>query len=375
MMCLYGNIRKFRVSRIQFLIIFLLLNLVSCLPEGEYKAPVNYEPRERADGWEISDASSEGFNPGRLQEVYEMMFEDGKFLSSRSLLVVKNGRLVSESYFRDQNDIARKGNIKGITKCVTSVLTGFAWDQKLIDTETKLYAYIPGHFDGDRDKREITVEHVLTMRTGLEWDDRVNTRELFNINQFPNSVRVVLTKPLANTAGTEFLYNDGTPQLAMGLLSRVFNMDQTDSLVSKLFSPLGITDFVWEQHADGLHFGGTGLHLKPRDLALFGLFCLNRGLWEGWQVVSQDWIEIATHPFLDSQVTGLPYHYGYYWWIDPANNAYFGRGAGGQYLYIVPSRELVIVHTAGSASGPGSSELSTEEFLDLAGRIIDALEK
>lgn len=373
MMFLYGNIRKFRAAGIPALIIFLLLKMGSCLPEGEYKIPVNYEPRQMGDGWAISDASSEGFDPGLLQEVYEMMFEEGRFLSSRSLLIVKNGRLVSESYFRDENDISRKGNIKGITKCVASVLAGFARDQGLIDAETRLYAYMPGYFDGDRDKREITVEHVLTMRTGLEWDDKVNTRDLFNINQFPNSVRIVLTRPLVSAPGMEFLCNDGTPQLIMGLLRNVFNMDQTDSLISRLFSPLGITDFVWEQHSDGLHYGGTGLHLKPRDLALFGQFCLERGQWDGQQIVSRDWMEMASRPALDSQKTGLPLKYGYYWWIDADNNAYFGMGAGGQYLYIVPSREMVIVHTAGPAGGNGFEELSTEEFLDLAVRIIGAL--
>jgi CubicO group peptidase (beta-lactamase class C family) len=372
MMFLSGDTIRFRIAGVVPLVFFLLLITASCLPEGQYKMPVNYEPRERADGWIISDPSSEGFNPGRLEEVYNMMFEEGSFLNSRSLLIVKNGKLVSESYFRDKNDIDRKSNIKGLTKCFTSVLAGFAWDLGLIDTETSLYTYIPDYFDADRSKREITVEDILTMRTGLEWDDMVHTRDLFNVGRFPNSVRVVLTKPMVHSAGSEFLCNDGTPQITMGLLRHVFRLGQTDSLVNKLFSPLGISDFIWEQHTDGLHYGGIGLHLRARDLARFGLFCLNMGLWEDKQIVSRCWMEMAASPRIEPEMTGQPWHYGYSWWIDKANDAYFGRGAGGHYLYIAPSFDLVVVHTA---NGAGTKELTTREFIYLADRIIGALEK
>ena len=362
------------------IIIFMVLILPlagllkSCLPDGEYKIAVNYQPAQNGDGWEISDAASEGFNTGRLQEVYDMMFEQDKFLASRSLLIVKNGKLVSESYFRDKKDIDRKGNIKGITKSFTSVLAGFAWDRELIDTGNRLYALIPGYFDGDRDKRDITMEHIFTMQTGLEWDDEIHTRDLFNVNRFPSSIRVVLTKPLINPAGTVFSCNEGTPQLAMGVLCSVFGMEQTDSLINKLFKPLGIDDFVWEQHDDGLHYGGTGLHLKARDLARFGQFCLQKGKWDGRQLVSQDWMNLSTGPVLDPEMTGSPIQYGYFWWVDPVNNAFLGKGAGGQYLYIVPSLDLVIVHTATSTGGPAYEGIVPEDFLSLAGRIISSLE-
>jgi CubicO group peptidase (beta-lactamase class C family) len=372
MMFLSGDTIRLRIAGALPLVFFLLLMTGSCLPEGEYKMPVNYEPRVRDDGWAISDPSSEGFNTARLEEVYAMMFEEGSFLNSRSLLIVKNGKLVSESYFRDKKDIDRKNNIKGITKGFTSILAGFAWDLGLIETGARLYTYIPDYFDGDRSKRDITVEHILTMRTGLEWDDMVHTRDLFNVSRFPNSVRVVLTKPLVHGAGTEFSCNDGTPQITMGLLRHVFRLGQTDSLVNKLFSPLGISDFTWEQHTDGLHYGGTGLHLRPRDLARFGLFCLNMGQWNERQIVSRCWMKMATSPLLEPEITGHPWHYGYYWWIDQENNAYFVRGTGGHFLYIAPSFDLVIVHTA---NGAGKKELTTREFLYLADRIIGALEK
>jgi CubicO group peptidase (beta-lactamase class C family) len=356
------------------LVILWVPLLYSCLPEGEYKIEMNFEPPVMSDGWEISDPASQGIDPDRLGDVYAMMFDHNKFLTSRSLLIVRNGKLVSESYFRDRNDLYRKSNIRGITKCITSVLAGFAWDLELFRVEDTLYRYIPGYFDGDRNKRDITLGHVLTMRTGLEWDDDTHTVGLFSINKFPSTMRYVITKPLLIPVGSGFSCNYGTPQLAMGVTREVLGMESTDSLINKLFGPLGINDFVWENHSDGLHFGGAGLHLKPRDLARLGQFCLQKGSWAGQQIVSESWMDTSSSPILGPEITGSSMHYGYYWWVHPVNNAFFGKGAGGQYLYIVPAKELVIVHTANSSSGSGYEGITLEEFLSVVEMILGAME-
>lgn len=357
-----------------FLVIIFLQLLYSCLPEGDYKTAVNSEPRKINGDWEISDPASEGFNNLDLQDVYEIMFAEDKFITSRSLLIVKNGKLVSESYFRDMNDIHLKNNIQGITKGVTSLLTGFAYDKGLIEPSSKLYEYIPGYFDGNRDKREITISHVLTMLTGLEWENDVHTVDLTNIYRFPSSLRVVLTKPFKTASGTEFHYNHGAPQLAMGVIREVFNVEETDTLVKSLFDPLGIKDYVWEKHTDGLHYGGFGLHLTPRDLARIGQFCLQKGSWNGRQILSEEWIDVSTHPVLDENMTGSSLNYGYYWWIHPENNACFGMGDGGQYLYLVPEEELVIVHTANPSTGSGYEGITLGDFLQVVDGILAALE-
>ncbi len=363
-------------SFLKMMILFILAVQVlgSCLPEGEYIISMNFQPQETGDGWVISDAADEGFNAEELQAVYDMMFSGDRFITSRSLLIVKNGKLVSESYFRDAGDREKKNSIRGITKCFTSVMAGFAWDNNFLNTGALLYNFIPGHFDGNSDKREITIGHVLTMRTGLSWDDDLDTRELFNIKRYPSSMRIVLTRKLLNPAGTHFACNYGTPQLAMGVLREAFGGSTTDSLVTALLEPLGISDFVWEQHADGLHFGGTGLHLTPRDLARFGLFCLRKGNWNGKQIVSEEWMKISTYPMFNTELEEMTMSYGYYWWIDTEHNAFYGIGAGGQYLYIVPSMDLVIVHTANASVGFGYRGIEPADFLAVAGQIILALE-
>ncbi len=350
----------------------LALFLFSCLPDGDYKLPVNYEPLETGDGWKIAAAADHGFNTAKLQDIYDMMFAEDNFITSRSLLIVRNGYLVSESYFRSSDDIYRKSNIMGVTKSITSLLAGLAADREIIETEHRLYRYIPGYFDGDMNKRDMTLEHALTMRIGLEWDQEEHTINMFNISRFPSSMRVVLTRPFDSPPGTTFYYNHGAPQLVMGVAKTAFGMENTDSLVHMLFDPLGIDDFVWEQHTDGLHFGGLGLHMSPRDLALIGQFCLQGGWWDGNQVVSDGWIKKATSRRVAPELTESP-NYGYYWWIDDANKAFFGKGEGGQYLYIVPDKNLVIVHTANPSVGSGYKGIEHEDFMTLSGMILEAL--
>jgi CubicO group peptidase (beta-lactamase class C family) len=353
------------------LILWVLL-FHSCLPEGEYKISINFEPRMINDGWEISTASAQGFSPERLHDIYEMMFAEDRFLTSRSLLIARNGKLISESYFRSMDDINRKNSIQCITKGITSLLAGFAWDSGLIQLDDKLYGYIPGYFDANRDKRDITIDHVLTMRTGLDWDNDRYTRDLFNSSRFPSSVRIVLTKPFLAGGGTLFHDNHGAPQLLMGVLRKVFETGETVPVIQKLFDPLGIDDFVWEGHDDGLNIGGVGLHLKPRDLALIGQFCLQNGRWKGEQIVSGEWLDAATGSQLGPDMTGSFLHFGYYWWIHTENNAFFGMGKGGQYLYIMPGKELVIVHTACPHVGSGYEGVDLRDFLDLVDRILAA---
>ncbi len=354
------------------ILVVLTALLVSCLPDGDFKTAINYEPQDAGDGWTTGDASEHGFDTGRLNDIYEIMFSESSYITSQSLLIVRNGHLVSESYFRSRDDISGKANIMGITKSVTSLIAGLAADRELIDTEHRLYRYIPGYFDGDQNKRDMTVEHVLTMKIGLEWDQDNHTINMFNTNRFPSSMRVVLTKPFESPAGTNFYYNHGAPQLIMGVARYAFGLNSTDSLVHMLFDPLGIDDFVWEQHTDGLHFGGLGLHMRPRDLARIGQFVLQKGQWDGTRIVSDEWIEKATSQRVAPGQAGF-HGYGYYWWIDAENNAFYGMGEGGQYLYIVPDENLVIVHTANPSAGSGYKGIGHEDLMSLSGMILEAI--
>jgi CubicO group peptidase (beta-lactamase class C family) len=354
------------------LLIFLLIMSGSCLEEGEFKTDINFEPKNNNDGWLLSSPRDAGINPDRLRDVYEMMFSRDRFVTSRSLLIVKGGKLVSESYFHDINDIDRKNSVQGITKSVTSLLAGMSLGNDYFKLDDTLFNLIPGYFDGDRDKRTITIEHLLTMTAGLEWDNEKHTINLFNSSRFPSTMRIVLSKSLDAMPGTSFYYNHGTPQLVTGLIGNIAGSGNTDSIVNAFFDQVGIKDFIWEKHADGLHIGGLGLHLRPRDIARIGQFCLQKGIWNGTRVLPAEWITTSTKPKTGPGQTGTNMHYGYYWWVHDENKAFFGMGEGGQYLYIIPDMELVIVHTASPSVGAGYEGITLDEFLSVVEMILEA---
>ncbi|UCH10288.1 MAG: serine hydrolase, partial [Fidelibacterota bacterium] len=165
------------------------------------------------------------------------------------------------------------------------------------------------------------------------------------------------------------------PQLLGGAVSMKAGMTLDEIAEERLFGPLGITDYYWERNADDDNWASQALYMRPRDLAKIGKLVLNKGNWEGEQLISEDWIEQATS-IQTLQYPGQPEDstdpfYGFYWWIYPHLGAFTALGAGGQFIFIVPDKSLVIVMT----SEPYVlDELSLEsDFFDLVPMIINSI--
>lgn len=332
-----------------------LLLTCSCLSEDALKR--SYEevtPLAMDDDWVISTPEAEGMNTDMLEEAFAKVYYQDAHPGARALLVIKNGKLVAEAYPGNDNHATQLNNVQSITKSFVSVLTGIAVDRgDLGSIDTPLFQIYPSYFDNNQNKRSITIEHALTMNTGLDFDD---SKFLDFYNHEGNSAEYALSQPLWTPPGTEFHYSDADPQLIVSAIEQ--SIDQTlDSYINQhLLAPLGITNYQWETTKDGTHFGAFGLFLTPRDLARFGQLLLNDGMWNGQQIVSSAWLQQATriHPEL---VGGGGQYFGYYFWLNPANSSYAARGNGGQFVYIVPDKELVIVYTA----SPSSSDVLNYE--------------
>jgi CubicO group peptidase (beta-lactamase class C family) len=242
------------------------------------------------------------------------------------------------------------------------LLTGIALDQGHLDSfNQKIYDIIPSYFDDDISKRSITIYHALTMQTGLEWENDKDTRPLITGKE-SSSLEMVLHKPLEFTPGTDYHYTDGNPQLISGIITARTNQSEEAFAASNLFDKMGITDFYWEKHPDGLNFGAVALYLKPRDFAKFGLLCLEDGNWSGEQLVSATWIDLSTqiHSYADEQ-----HPYGFYWWIRPEYNAFTALGHGGQYIYVIPEKDLAIIMTSEPYAGQYDGYENLLEFEEL----------
>ena len=351
------------------IVMALSLFAYSCLGEAPRKIGFNMTPQQRNDGWEISTPAAEGFDPAGLEKAYRLFFSNDHFKTAYSLLVIRNGRLVAEGYCRDMGDIDRLNNIKSATKSVTSMVTGIAINEGLIGSvNDRVYDYIPQFFDDDLGKRDITIHNLLTMRSGLKWDNGVDNYDWL-VNEPPSSLRYMLSRELEWTPGTFFNYSDLNPHLMSGILHRVTQRKMQDYAREKLLAPLGITNFFWEEYApDKITHGAFGLYLKPRDFAKLGLLALRWGDYNGIPVVPTSWMVRSTQADTNRNEGG----YGYYWWIRPDYKAFAALGHGGQILYMIPDEDLLIILTANPYTNQDLVAVSLHDAERLVHMILDS---
>lgn len=335
------------------------------MSDEDLKLPYeSFAPELLDDGWELSTPEQEGFNSGAIDSVYRRFYSEDLYPAVHSLLVVRNGKLVAEAYCRDKKERELFHNLQSATKSFTSLLVGIAIDKGYIDSVNQtIFEFLPEYFDGDFNKRDITVHHAMTMETGLDFDNDVHTVKMYNSKG--SSLEFVLHRKLLFTPGTDWYYGDGNPQLLSGIIQKATGMTEEEFALENLFKPLDIYDYQWEKHADGLTYGAFGLWLRPRDLAKIGKLLVQNGIWDSERIVSAEWITKSTKPQSSHQT------YGYYWYPMDDNISYYAEGHGGNLMYVVPGRQLAVIITADPYSN--ANELSSR-FHDLFLEIIGAIE-
>jgi CubicO group peptidase (beta-lactamase class C family) len=270
-----------------------------------------------------------------------------------SVLVVRNGTLVMEAYFHPYNQ-SRVHSLTSCSKSFLSALVGIAVDEGYLNLDDRALDFFPDRTIGNDSplKREITVEHLLLMRSGLDWpESSVSYNSSDNILRqmwdSPDWTQFVLDRSMATAPGTTFNYSTGDSQLLTAILEQATGVSTQQFARLRLFEPLGIssTYWRWTSAPDGVAFGGGGLSLTPRAMAKFGYLYLQGGVWEGRQVVPAEWVEASVTPAT----------YGYQWWR-LAGGGYAALGFGGQRIVVVPDLELVLVIT-GDSSGMTSGYL------------------
>jgi CubicO group peptidase (beta-lactamase class C family) len=264
-------------------------------------------------------------------------------LGFHSLLVIRHGYLVSETYFGSYQQDARHDQYS-VTKSFLSTLIGTALDKGYIDsTSQRVVDFFPGYTfaNPDSQKEAMTLEDVLTMRTGLDWDEGDAAYQDLYIS--PDWVQYMLDEPMAASPGTQFNYCSGCSHLLSAILLQTTGSNPRDFAEKNLFEPLGLSDVMWESNPAGIPIGGWGLRLTPREMAKLGYLFLHNGQWDGQQIVSAQWVENATRSYTE---TGDSLGYGYQWWTVPSLGAYTALGRYGQTIMVIPGSDLVIVTTA-----------------------------
>ncbi len=303
-------------------------------------SPGSYWPTQ---GWRTSTPEQQGMDPQLLTQMLASIDQEG--LDLHSLLVIRHGAIVSETYYQTYHqDMPHE--LYSVTKSFISTLIGIAIDQGAIDgVEHLVLDYFPDKSFGDQTtlKKAMTLENVLTMTTSLDWQEEDIYPEMYQSHDW---VSYILSKPMLAPPGSRFNYCSGCSHILSAILQQATHMNARDFAQKTLFEPLGITHITWETEPTGMPIGGWGLQLTPRDMAKLGYLYLHDGIWDGQQIVSSEWVRRATqkHTATDDDELG----YGYQWWIYPKDGAYVALGLYGQTIFVAPDLDLIVVTTAGS---------------------------
>ncbi len=265
----------------------------------------------------------------------------------RSLLVSWRGSLVLERYFGGAR-ATQPANIKSASKSVISALVGIAIAQHVIDSVAQpITAFFP-ELAKDREarKRDITIEDLLTMRSGLE---STSGRGYGAWVHSPHWVRYALARPLVAEPGTRVDYSTGNSHVLSAIISKAGKTSTWQFAQQRLATPLGFTLARWPQDPQGVYFGGNDMLMTPRQMIRFGELYENDGQVSGRQVLPTSWIEQSIVPRGRSR-WGNDREYGYGWWIRPlgGHHAYYAWGYGGQFIFVIPDLDLVVVTTSRS---------------------------
>ncbi len=328
----------------RFLLVPFLFALVAVqlLPATPLPSPIAANPSLAATrqywptkAWRIATPDAAGLDGRRIASLASRL-ED---LGIRAMLIVHRG-LLGEEWYAPGSDASTPFTIYSETKSLTSALVGVAVDRGIIkDIDQPISELLPGYGN-----RGITTRNLLSMTAGLEWPEW--TQGIDAMLAEDDWVSYVLSRPQVARPGTAFAYSTGASQVLSAILQQQTGLTTQEFAARELFSKVGIGKVTWPSDPQGISYGGFGVQTTARDFAKFGFLYLNDGTWDGRRVLSADWIAESTR----QQSPGTdPYGaYALHWWVRPlastkASSTFFAFGYGGQYLFVVPQADLVVV--------------------------------
>ena len=346
------------------------LLLATSVPGWGQAGPACGTPVALDDGWSIATPESVGLDSAPLCTIAARLKETGS--NVHAIVIVRHGKLVFEQYFAGyderwdvagqfDHDATTKYDMRSASKSVISLLVGIAIDRKLIasadEPVVKFYPEYAAVKSPGWDK--VTLRHLLTMSSGMQWNENLGWDDPKNdephLGREADPIRYILSKPIAKPADTVWTYNGGGTDLLGNMLERVSGKPLEAFAREVLFEPLGITDLEWKNYPmNGKIAPAVGLRARPRDAAKIGQLMLNRGAWGGRQIVSPEWIEQSVRPRYQAigYFSGI-FFYGQQWWLgrslaqEKEVKWIAATGSGGQRIFIVPDRDLVVMTTSG----------------------------
>ena len=335
------------------------------------------------EDWQLSTPEQEGLD-GQAITLLDREFRSGQHGYVDSMLIIRNGRMVFEAYYEydyqkinaplisnqpgpwNYYDIkwhpyyqgSELHTVQSSTKSVMSALVGIAINRgDLPATSAVLGELLPHRNINDPQKAAITLDSVLTMRSGFEWEEDVSywdpSNDAIRVESSDDWVAYLLNKPMSHDQGTTYKYNSTNTQLMSEIVSTATGQALDDYANQLLFKPIGIKKYIWKDAPEGFKDVAGGLYFTAQDFARFALLYETEGLWNDKQVIPSEWVTRSIHPHIKDTFPddpGFNVGYGYQWWIyndgtDGGPVMYGSGGGGGQFALIVPELNLIGVFT------------------------------
>lgn len=363
------------------IIMLAYLLTVGCTEQIAYQYSYN-PPVAIDDGLEVAYLEEVGMDSQVIGQTVNNLWAN-KYDQIHSMLVYKDGFLVFEEYFEGNkykwDGMYHYGEriqwhrdslhvIMSCTKSFTSACIGIAVEKGYIQSvDESIFKYLPDHQQYNNSGREkITIEHLLTMTSGLDWDEwstghgtDANDIDNIHFNHWNDPLAGVLEREVKQEPGTDYTYNSGGTTVLGEVLRNACGRNIIEFAEEYLFEPLGIEHFSWSTFGNEAVQTGGNLKLRPRDMLKFGILYLNDGMWDGQQVISSDWVQKSREDYSDFAIN-LPLNdsgrngYAYSWWTDTwsggGNESRVAKasGWGGQEIFVLPELDMVVVFTGGN---------------------------
>ncbi len=276
-----------------------------------------------------------------------------KKMDLHSMMILKNGKVVCERWF-GENSSTKNHVMWSVSKTWTSMAVGFAMTEGKFSVDDKVAKFFPEDLPPEvpENLAELRVKDLLTMSVGhdtdptkLVWDKEKIKGERWE--------KLFLAHPIPNKPGTKFVYNSLATYMLSSIVQKTTGEKLIDYLKPRLFEPLGIEGAIWDENPEGVNIGGWGLYVKTEDMAKLGQLLLQKGKWNGKQIISEAWVEEATtrkilqDPKIDPATSDSDWKQGYCYQIWRCrNNAFRADGKDGQFIVILPEQNAVVVLTA-----------------------------
>ncbi len=319
------------------------------------------------DQWEIGVPSLENKNPNSLRlsnNKFSRLLQDvvnDTLEGTHSVLISQKGEMIFEHYF-DGFSANLPHDTRSLSKSFASALIGIAISKNILkDEKTPIIDFfetIYPDINWSNGKDSITLHHLLTMSSGLDAIDfGLNRMSYANEGAYQNQAdwtKHILSSPMINQVGKIANYGSGSPHLLSPILSNQLEEDLAFFIHKSLFQPLGILNYRIQTNNKSEPYLGGGWYFTPRDLMKFGQLYLNKGNWEGEQIIPEEWINQSMDKHVVLENTINKNQYGYLFWHKTYNlnnkniHSIEARGSGGQYLFIIPEYDLVAVITSGN---------------------------